>query len=256
MTWKIEENKIVNKEMVSVIYQILPPQTSLEFEEQKMIRESWGRILHEIDFPIQITARTLNNDLEKRLPLLLNKLSQQNKKGLPKFREWLDEFVRENCKPTRMYYITVAYKGNIQRDKLRACLFLEERQKKLEGLLDKLNIERKVAVTLRLRNSYEKKIYESYQKKRAMIGLNFFYKKNKICHFGKPVKNSAKKIKEFLKEQTDPFLEKKVCWKWKQLTSKELCNLWDSINNEGVFVNSDRRYWSIEELYDFWRDKR
>ncbi|MEM3127107.1 MAG: hypothetical protein QW331_03510 [Candidatus Woesearchaeota archaeon] len=253
MTWQIEGDKTVNNEMISAIYQIKPPKTVLCYEEQKEIREKWGRILHEIDFPIQITARTLNSDLDKRIPLLVEKLSKEKKKNLAKFKMWVEEFVRKNCKPTRLYYITVSYKANIKKDKLRANVFLEQRQKKFEELLNNLNIKRNVIAELKLRNNYEKKIYDEYRQKKAMIGLHYYKKKKRFYHYGKIVKNPNQKIKEFLKEQTNPFLEKKESWQWKLLSSKELSNLWESFNNEGIFVNSEEKYWSIEELYEYWR---
>jgi len=115
---KIEENAVyLNDNSLRAIIEVQPINFGmLSSSEQKAVISAYKDFLNSIDYPIQITARTVNLSLDDYLNKLEEKTRQEGNQKLTQemtsFREFIKKFIEENTIKNRLFYIIVPYNAN------------------------------------------------------------------------------------------------------------------------------------------------
>ncbi len=165
---KLEIKDIRNKTITlldgtkAAVLNIKPLDLDKMSESQKMkAKAAYGAWLNQLTYPIQIVGRTINANLEEIMTIqkanIEKKMKEEKKSKLLerylKFQEWLNSFIKKNCREGRLYYIAIPYQPGKNEDNT----VLNERVDKAEKMLSKAGLKVK-----RLNDNDLKNLYSSY----------------------------------------------------------------------------------------------
>ena len=117
---EIKDNTVILKDgsMVAVLEVIPIAFEKLNEHKQKKITQAYRAWLEQLDYPVQIVARTVNYDVQDHIKVLKNqiefsiKLKEEYRdilKQYKDFEEWLDQYIAAHAQPRTVYYLVIPY---------------------------------------------------------------------------------------------------------------------------------------------------
>lgn len=91
---------------------------SLSGQRKKKVTKAYLEWLEKTDYPVQISARTLNADIAEQAKVLKDRVEYAIKqkeehrdllKEYKQFEEWLDNYLKANAKKCTVYYLAIPY---------------------------------------------------------------------------------------------------------------------------------------------------
>ncbi|PIN73300.1 hypothetical protein COV20_03660 [Candidatus Woesearchaeota archaeon CG10_big_fil_rev_8_21_14_0_10_45_16] len=171
---EVKDDTIVFKDgsFCCVLAVSIPLEKSKTAEELRKNMKQFHQWLTSLDYPIQICARSVNYDLDKRLlafrakverELLLSK--EKNREKIlesKRFFDWFERFIFDNATAQRLYYVTVHLQPYYRRFWQRKRLFnsqprLQELKKRMMAAkknLDQMGFDSKLLDDAQLVNLY------------------------------------------------------------------------------------------------------